>query len=674
MTTTDIGIYRGLKSKFNPSVHVGFFITTDTSELLIGDLSLGQAITGYEIEDGVLTLKFNTGKTLDITIPEATAEKKGLLSAEDYKKLASLQTELDKKVDKEEGKSLIKDELISKLEELPSNEDLESKIGEAKTAAEDAQKDIDDHKKDKENPHEVTKEQVGLGNVTNDVQVKRSEMGVADGVATLDGEGLVPAGQLPIDKETIIEDGGVIKVAPEALTQYVGKEAISVTGDTTTKTIALVLSSLNKILSQSNDGLLATLKFKDDEANKKIQLLGVNDAVVTEFDYAKFVVDGMINTIELKGDILTFTFNTDAGKEAIPIDLSKYITIYTAGNGIDIEGQSISIKIKEGESYLEVGEDGLASKDLDETFAKIEETTVIKDTDGTVIKEFQVTQEAEFEDVIYTRSQTDAKFAQKAEIVDMATQTWVKDQHYLTEHQSLEGLATKEDVDKSISSLNSAISYKADRVKTEGKLEELDRAIKAIDVNGDIQKAIEALDLPNTYETIENVKSLIATAKSEILGGAGTDYDTLKEIETWITDHQDLYQALVNGLATKATTEYVDGELDKKADKQTTYTKSEVDTELEKKADKTTLDNYYTKGEVDKAIEDVDVSDQLVDYAKIAETTAVKQGDKVITDLEIVEDTPEGDLVYTKKQCDERFYTKAEVDALINQLRQELSK
>jgi hypothetical protein len=41
MTKTDIGIYRGLKEKFDPSVHIGFFITTDTNELLIGEQSLG---------------------------------------------------------------------------------------------------------------------------------------------------------------------------------------------------------------------------------------------------------------------------------------------------------------------------------------------------------------------------------------------------------------------------------------------------------------------------------------------------------------------------------------------------------------------------------------------------------------------------------------------------------
>ena len=39
----------------------------------------------------------------------------------------------------------------------------------------------------------VTKSDVGLSNVTNDSQVKRSEMGVANGVAILDSTGKVPS-------------------------------------------------------------------------------------------------------------------------------------------------------------------------------------------------------------------------------------------------------------------------------------------------------------------------------------------------------------------------------------------------------------------------------------------------------------------------------------------------
>lgn len=55
---------------------------------------------------------------------------------------------------------------------------------------------LTEHISNKENPHEVTKDQVGLGNVTNDAQVRRDEMGQPNGVATLDNNGKVPSTQL----------------------------------------------------------------------------------------------------------------------------------------------------------------------------------------------------------------------------------------------------------------------------------------------------------------------------------------------------------------------------------------------------------------------------------------------------------------------------------------------
>ena len=46
---------------------------------------------------------------------------------------------------------------------------------------------------------------IGLGNVTNDAQVKRTEMGVANGVATLDDTGKVPSEQLPSFVDDVLE-------------------------------------------------------------------------------------------------------------------------------------------------------------------------------------------------------------------------------------------------------------------------------------------------------------------------------------------------------------------------------------------------------------------------------------------------------------------------------------
>lgn len=62
-----------------------------------------------------------------------------------------------------------------------------------------------EHLANRANPHGVTKSQVGLGNVTNDAQVKRSEMGKVGGVATLDSSGQVPASQLPSFVDDVLE-------------------------------------------------------------------------------------------------------------------------------------------------------------------------------------------------------------------------------------------------------------------------------------------------------------------------------------------------------------------------------------------------------------------------------------------------------------------------------------
>lgn len=51
----------------------------------------------------------------------------------------------------------------------------------------------------------ITKSTVGLDNVTNDAQVKRTEMGAASGVATLDDNGKVPASQLPSYVDDVLE-------------------------------------------------------------------------------------------------------------------------------------------------------------------------------------------------------------------------------------------------------------------------------------------------------------------------------------------------------------------------------------------------------------------------------------------------------------------------------------
>lgn len=53
----------------------------------------------------------------------------------------------------------------------------------------------------------ITPANIGLGNVTNHAQVKRSEMGAANGVATLDADGKIPSTQLPSYVDDVLEYG-----------------------------------------------------------------------------------------------------------------------------------------------------------------------------------------------------------------------------------------------------------------------------------------------------------------------------------------------------------------------------------------------------------------------------------------------------------------------------------
>ena len=87
------------------------------------------------------------------------------------------------------------------LAELANGETLSAALGKLARAV----SGLIAHLADRGNPHGVTKAQVGLANVTDDAQVKRSEMGRANGVATLDGAGTVPAAQLPSFVDDVLE-------------------------------------------------------------------------------------------------------------------------------------------------------------------------------------------------------------------------------------------------------------------------------------------------------------------------------------------------------------------------------------------------------------------------------------------------------------------------------------
>lgn len=111
------------------------------------------------------------------------------------------QSALDGKVDKEEGKSLVANSLITKLEGLDDQDTMDAAIENVKNTID--QYTVNGHKIS-ENPT-LTKTDVGLGNVTNEAQIPLSQKGAANGVATLSENGKVPASQLPTYVDDVLE-------------------------------------------------------------------------------------------------------------------------------------------------------------------------------------------------------------------------------------------------------------------------------------------------------------------------------------------------------------------------------------------------------------------------------------------------------------------------------------
>lgn len=109
---------------------------------------------------------------------------------------------------------------------------------------------------------------------------------------------------------------------------------------------------------------VAALKYVEaaDEEPAKIQLLGIDNAVVSEIDATPFIRDGMLNNVEYDAETntLTFTWNTAAGEMSDTVVLSDIIEPYTAGNGLELSGNEFAVKVDAAsEGFLTVGADGV---------------------------------------------------------------------------------------------------------------------------------------------------------------------------------------------------------------------------------------------------------------------------------------------------------------------------
>ena len=120
---------------------------------------------------------------------------------------------------------------------------------------------------------------------------------------------------------------------------------------------------------------------------KKINLEGFDSSIIASIDATAFIKDGMINTVELvtdpeshdPGTYLVITFNTDAGKDAIYLDVTGLIDVYQGTNGVKVTGKDIHLIIDPtSEPYLSLSHNGIKIEGINDKISEVVEQAIIE--------------------------------------------------------------------------------------------------------------------------------------------------------------------------------------------------------------------------------------------------------------------------------------------------------
>ena len=223
---------------------------------------------------------------------------------------------------------------------------------------------VTNHINNNDNPHNITKSSIGLDNVTNDAQVKRSELGVANGVATLDSTGKVPSGQLPSYVDDVIEGylyNGVFYKDTSYTTSIVGESGKIYIDLPTNKTYRWTGSVYGVISETIALGETSSTAYRGDRGKiaydhsqsahapsnaqaNVIETIKVNGTALTPNSKAVDITIPTVGngTITIKqGDTSKGTFTTNQNGNTT-IELTDTNTTYTAGDGLSLSGTTFS--------------------------------------------------------------------------------------------------------------------------------------------------------------------------------------------------------------------------------------------------------------------------------------------------------------------------------------------
>ena len=186
-----------------------------------------------------------------------------------------------------------------------------------------------------------SKADTGVANAATAQSAAEAAQTTADSkIASVTGDTTVKA-ETSVDHAVTLSlatsDKGNVKFTQDAdgLSANVTIPAATVTG----------VAANDKVLSLTDKLVSATIGLDYGDAttealaNKKaIKLVGKEGVVISEIDASAFIKDGMIQSVEFDAQTkhVTITFNTDAGRQPINVDLSTLVDTYKAGTGLSL--------------------------------------------------------------------------------------------------------------------------------------------------------------------------------------------------------------------------------------------------------------------------------------------------------------------------------------------------
>lgn len=210
-----------------------------------------------------------------------------------------------------------------------------------------------------------------------------------------------------------------------------------------------------------------------DSNAKFIYFKNVEGDNVASINAADFIKDGMVNDVKIQNNNLVISFNTDAGKQPISIPLtdifnpSNYYTKTEINTALakKVNISDYNTKIEEIETAISEKADESAIIDMatktwvnEQGFLKEQSLSAYSTTEEMNIAINNAVENKADKNNTYTKTEVDNNISTAT--IDMATKTWVGDQHYLTQHQSLANYYTKSETNTAISNATNDMATK----------------------------------------------------------------------------------------------------------------------------------------------------------------------------------------------------------------------